>query len=115
MTKLALTMAVLGLIGFDGLSLVSAKFSAADRATTYANDAAALYKSNKNIDTTYAAIVAEAADKGDTVDSKTFTVQPDGIVTLTVHHTASMIWMDRVSFLKKYATVTEHGEGSPGS
>ena len=115
MTKLALTMAVLGLIGFDGVSLVAAKFSAADRATTYANDAAGLYRTSKNIDTTYAAIVAEAKDKGDTVDIKTFSVAPDGIITLTMHHTAKTIWMQKVSFLKKYTTVTEHGEGSPGS
>ncbi|MCU1595852.1 MAG: hypothetical protein JWO12_3244 [Frankiales bacterium] len=115
MTKLVLTMAVLGLIAFDGISVLTATFSAADRATTYANDAAVLYRSNKNIDTTYAAIVAEAKANGDTVDIRTFSVAPDGNASLTMHHTAHTIWMDRVSFLKKYTTVTEHGEGSPGS
>ena len=106
-------MAILGLIGFDGVSLVAAKFSAADRATTYANDAAASYAQLKDVDKTYAATVSEAEAKGDTVDIKTFSVATNGQVTLTISHVASTIWLDHVSFLKKYATVTETGTGTP--
>ena len=113
LTKLVVTMAVLGLIGFDGVSLVAAKFSAADRAATYANDAALMFKQSKDIDKTYATIVTEAAAKGDTVDIKKFSVAPDGQVTLKIAHVANTIWMDKVSFLKEYTTVTEIGTGTP--
>lgn len=112
-TKLVLTMAVLGLVVFDGFSLVAAKFSAADRATTYASAAADTYAHLKDIDKTYAAIVAQASENGDTVDIKTFTVAPNGQATLTISHTAKTIWLDKVGFLKKYATVTETGTGTP--
>ena len=112
LTKLALTLGLLGLLSFDGASLVSANFSAANRATTYANDAADSFHNTKNIDVTYAFIVSEAKAKGDTVDAKTFSIGPNGQAHVTLHHTAHTLWMKSVGFLKTYTVVTESGTGT---
>jgi hypothetical protein len=114
MTKLAATFALLGLVGFDGIAVVTATFSTADRANSYASEAADTFRATKDVDKAYTQVAAEAEAKGDTIDPKSFSVTPAGVVHLKVTHTADTLWVYRVSFLKKYATVSESGEGSGG-
>lgn len=111
-TKLVMTFAVLGLLLFDGFSIVAATFSASDRAGTYASDAADSYHATHDVNAAYALAVTEAKVKGDTIDVKTFTIDTDGTVHLTVHHTAESLWMKKISALKKYTVVTETGQGA---
>jgi hypothetical protein len=116
LTKLAVTLAVLGLIAFDGIALVSAHFNAADHANTVAGVAADTYKGSRNVQQAYDAASAEAAKNDESVDTTTFRVQPtDGKVTLVLHRTATTLWMQRVGFLKKYLDITASGEGLPVS
>ncbi len=112
MTKLAASFALLGLIAFDGVSVVTATFSAADRANTYASEAADTFRGTKDVDKAYGQVAAEAEANGDTIDPKSFSVTPAGVVHLKVTHTAETLWVYRIGFLKKYAKVSESGEGS---
>ena len=68
LTKLAATIALVGLIAFDGVSLVQAHFSAADRAGTYASSAAEKYQGTKDINAAYAEAEAAAQIDGDSVE-----------------------------------------------
>lgn len=114
LTKMVVTLAVLGVLAFDGIALVKANFSAADDAGTVASVAADTYKTTHDVQQAYNAAVLEAAKTNDTVDAKTFTVvQADGHVTLTVHKLATTLWMHRIGPLKKYLDVSATGEGSP--
>ncbi|MCW2542476.1 MAG: hypothetical protein JWM40_28 [Frankiales bacterium] len=112
-TKLVLSLALLSLVLFDGIALLSASLNAADHANTAASGAADIYKTTNNIQTAFNAAEAEAAKNNETVDPKSFSVNSAGHVTLTIHRTASTLWMGRISFLKKYTRVTGTGEGSP--
>ncbi|MGZ6826498.1 MAG: hypothetical protein ACXVGH_06870 [Mycobacteriales bacterium] len=106
-------LGLLGYLGYDGVALMTATFGVADRANTYANDAATSYKSTHDINKTYELIVTEAAANQDTVDPKTFSVDASGTAHLTAHHVATTLWMQHLGFLRKYTHVSGKGEGAP--
>ena len=112
LTKLVLAMALLGLIGFDGVALVKTNFTAADHASTAAAAGADTYRQTKNVQQAYDAAVA--AVPGDTIDPKKFLVNPaTGSVHLTVTEEAVTLWVYRISPLKKYTIVRASADGQP--
>jgi hypothetical protein len=114
LTKLVVALALLGLVAFDGISLVQARFQAADRATTAANAAADSYKASKNVQLAYNAAVA-TLNTGDTIETKTFSIASTGVVTLRLHHKATTIIVGRIGPLKHWIDAVETGEGAPPS
>jgi hypothetical protein len=114
LTKLAVVLGLLALVGFDGISLVQGRFQAADRATTAASEAADDYKSNHDVQKAYNAAVATLTGN-DTIETKTFRIDPDGTVTLRLHHVATTLVVGRIGALKKYADAVEPGTGRPAS
>lgn len=114
LTKLAITLALLGLLAFDGIALLTANFTAADHANTDASAAADNFKITHDVQQAYNAAAALAAKDSETIETKTFTVRhSDGHITLTLHRTATTLWMHHFSFLKKYTDASAVGEGSP--
>lgn len=114
LTKLAAGLALLGLLAFDGISLVKAHFTAADHANTDAAAAADVYKQTHDLQKAYNAAVTLAALDGETIETKTFTVRPtDEHVLLTLHRVAETIWVKKIGPLKKYTDQTGQGEGAP--
>jgi hypothetical protein len=112
--KLVVALILLGLIGIDGVSLAQARFQGADRATTAASAAADAYKSTKDLQRAYDAAFATTQD-GDTIETKTFAVAPDGEVTLRLHHRAKTLFVKRIGPLKHWTEAVETGTGSPPS
>lgn len=115
LTKLAIVVGLLGLLGYDVVSVIGANFSVADRADKYASEAADLYHSSKDVNQAYATVSAEAADKGDRIPPDAFTIDADGKVHLTLHHQASSLWMHRIGALKDLLDTKSSGEGFPPS
>lgn len=114
LTKLAALITLFGLVAFDGIALVKTNFAAADHANTAASAAADVYKGSKNVQSAYDAAVAVVEPSGDTIDPKTFLVDPtSGHVTLTVVEPATTLWLYRIAPLKKYTLVHATGEGNP--
>jgi cytoskeletal protein RodZ len=114
LTKLIVVFGVLGLIGFDGISLVQAHFQAADRATTAASAAADEYKNSHDVQKAYNAAFATVAGD-DTIETKTFQVSQDGTVKLRLHHTATTLVLRHIRPLKHWANAVENGEGRPAT
>ncbi|MFN2539205.1 MAG: hypothetical protein ABR549_13800 [Mycobacteriales bacterium] len=115
LTKVALTLAVLGFLSYDGIAIVTANVSTADRANTLASEAADEVRSMRDVNKAYAAISAEAAADGDTIEPQDFRVASDGHVTLVLRREASSLWMSHVGPLRKFLHVRATGEGSPAS
>lgn len=116
LTKLVAVLTLLGLLAFDGISVVRANVTAADHANTVASNAADVYQQTRDVQKAYSAAVHLAEADGETVDAKTFTVsQPNGHIKLTLHREAKTLWMYRIGALKKYLDIAAHGEGSPAS
>ena len=115
LTRLAVSLALLGLVVFDGLALVTAHFNASEHANAAALAAADAYRSVPDADKAYTAAVNAVAADGDTVEKKTFTVDPaSGKVTLRLHREASTLWLHRIGPLKKHTDVTATGKATPG-
>lgn len=108
LTKLVVVIGLVGLVGFDGVSLAQARFQAADRATTAADAAADSFTSTKTLQTAFDAAYATTRD-GDVIETKTFAIAPDGTVTLRLHHTATTLLLHRVKALQHYAEAVATG------
>ena len=114
LTRLVVFLGVLGLMGFDGISLAQARFQASDRATTAASAASSAWTATKNVQAAYNAAFATVQDD-DTIETTTFHVAPDGQVSLRLHHTATTLLLHRVRALRHYAEAVETGTARPAS
>ena len=115
LTKVVITLAVLGFLAYDGISIVTANVSAADRANTLASEGADDVKNLRDVNKAYALISAEAQATGDTIAPQDFRVDTTGHVTLVLHRTARSLWMTHVGPLRKYLRISATGEGAPPS
>ena len=115
LTKLVATLAALGVVGFDLISLGAARFQSEDHAQSAVRAAAAAYRATPNVQAAYDAAVAEVAQHGDTIDATSFSVTPDGRVTLTLHRAASTMLVEKVAALRDWADVTATVSAAPPS
>lgn len=114
LTKLTVTLSLVGLVVFDGISLVSANFTAADRAGTAARAASEVCQSTKgNVQKAYDAAYAVALENGDVVDTAGFSCLTDGTVSLTYRREAATLVMEKVGPLRRFTTVTASGTARP--
>ena len=115
LTKLVASLAVLGVLGFDAVSLVSSRFQAEDHAQSAVRAASESYRSAKNLQQAYEAAVAEVTDAGDTIAPESFQVAPDGQITLTLRRTAATMVVDRIPPARGWAEVDVTVTGRPSS
>ncbi len=114
LTKLSLSIALLGVLAFDGIALVKTHVNAADHANTAAIAAVDSYRQTKDVQAAYNAAAAAVAADGDTIDPRTFVVTPTtGHISLVVTEDAVTLWLHRVGPLKKYVVVHAAGQASP--
>jgi len=111
LAKLTIGLAIAGVLFFDTFSIMSSQLSAQDQAQAIAVAAAPVWRSTQDIQKTYAAALAELGpDSPSTIDRKSFRVDPDGTVVVTVRRTASSYVLKYVGPLKKFTNVTATGE-----
>ena len=113
LTKLVVTLAVLGVIGFDLVSLGTARFQAEDHAQAAARAANAAFKSGNDLQKAYDAAFAEATQHGDTIDPQTFTAGADGNITLTLRRTAPTMLVEKIGPARSWADVEVTVTGRP--
>jgi len=105
LTKLVLVLSVIGLVGFDLVSLGASQLRAEDHAQAAARAAADSYTGPQDLQAAYDAALAEVLPDGASIDAQTFAVTADGTVTLTLHSTAPTLLVHKVSALRDYAEV----------
>lgn len=115
LTRLVLSLSLLGLVGFDGIAVAQAHFVAADHASSAASAAAETWQSSHDLQRSYEAALAAVTAGEDTIDTASFRVAADGSVHLILHRTASTLWLWRISALKHVARVSAEGSGTPPS
>lgn len=113
LTKVVATLAVLGMIGFDAVSLGAGHFRAEDSAQTAARAAAEAFSNTKNLQQAYEAALDEVLDSGATIDPAGFTINPQGEVTLTLRHEAPTLLVAKIPPLRHYAVIDKTGTGRP--
>lgn len=113
LTKLVVVTALVGLVGFDTLSVGVAKVSVSDDATTAVEAASTAWQSSRhNIEAAYRSAQESLPSQVDEqVDVAGFAIDPDGTVHLTVHKKARTLLLYRVHKLAHYAEVSASATG----
>jgi hypothetical protein len=112
LVKLAVVLTLLGIVGFDGISLAVTHLNSQDDANSAASAAAETWQQTHSAQQAYQAAV-DSAGSNDTVIAKTFTIDADGTVHLSLTRKATTLVMYRIGPLKKYVEVTAKGEAGP--
>ena len=113
LTKLVVVLSVVGLIAFDGISIVTARLSVEDQATAAAREASRSFQQTRKVQAAYDTAVATAveADPLNTVPPGAFRAQQDGTVTLVVQRTATTLVLQHIKWIADWADVSGEGTG----
>lgn len=115
LTKLAVTLGVLGVVGFDLVSLGASRFQAEDHAQAALRAANDTYRGGRDLQRAYESALAEAGKHGDRIAPTDFAVAPDGTLALTLHRTAPTVLVEKVAALRDWAEVTVTVRARPAS
>jgi hypothetical protein len=114
LTRLVLVLSLVGLVGFDAISIVVAKYTAADRATTAARAAAEACRSSKgDVQKAYDAAYAVALEYDDVVDTTGFSCAATGAVALTYRHQAATLLVEKIGPIQHWTDQSATGEAAP--
>lgn len=105
-TKVALTIAVFALVSFDAVAVGVARVGVEDVARNAAVAGAEAWNTTKNAAEAYRAALDEAERGGGTISEKSFSVSPEGVVTVTVEKEATTILLYRTDKTGKWAQVS---------
>ena len=105
LTKLVVVLSLVGLIGFDLVSLGASRLQAEDAAQAAARAAVQAWTGPKDLQAAYDAALGEVLTDGHTIDPASFAFSPDGTVTLTLRSTAPTLLVRKVPALEQYADV----------
>ena len=113
LTKLVVVTALIGIVGFDGISIGVAKFNVSDDASSAVNAASSSWQSSQhNIQFAYeSAQEALSNPTTEEIPVNSFSIDPDGTVHLTVVKTARTLLLFRIHKLAHYAVVTSSASG----
>jgi hypothetical protein len=109
---LIVVLAILGVTGYDGFSVMSNNISTENNAQTAAFAASTAWHHTPNLTAAYQAAVASIADTNDKVLTRAFSVDPDGTIHLLVRHTAHTVVLTRIGPLRHYTVAVEHGDAN---
>jgi hypothetical protein len=109
-TKLAIVAAIVGTLGFDGISVGLGHLSTAGDADNAVQAASQNFQTTHNLTAAYQAAVAAIKPK-ETVGVTNFTVAADGTASLTVTNTVHTLVFFRTSETKKWTVITAHASG----
>jgi exosome complex RNA-binding protein Csl4 len=113
LTRVTASLAILGVVGFDAVSLGAGRFQAEDHAQKAARAGVESYRDTKDLQRAYDAALAEVVADGDTLDADAFTAGPDGSITLRLRREVPTVLVEKIGPLREWATVTRTVTGSP--
>jgi hypothetical protein len=112
LTKLAVAITLIGVTGFDAISVATTKMSATDTADQAAREGSDMWaESHGNIQRSYDAARRYAEQHGATIDPADFRVEADGTVRVHLKKTATTLVFYRIGATKKWAHVEADGYG----
>jgi Flp pilus assembly protein TadG len=113
--KLVVTLAIIGVVAIDGISVLSAQLQLQDATVTAARKASETMQRTKN-----RKLVALEADRAlydlhqdNELDPGTLLVGRDNTVTLSASRTATTLLLSKIGPLEQYATVHATGSARP--
>ncbi|MGZ4589257.1 MAG: hypothetical protein ACXV4A_01285 [Actinomycetes bacterium] len=113
LTRITVILAIAGLALFDAISIGSTAVTLSDEGDYAAREASENWLATKSVQQAYDAAVAAAISQNsaDTVDTKSFKIDPDGTVHLTIAREAPTLVVYRFSQTRKWAQISRPGSG----
>jgi hypothetical protein len=111
-TRVATFLLLLGIVAFEGISLVTAHINGADTANAVALAAADAYAPRHSVKAAYAAAEGEAIKHNAELLPDEFVVSADGSVEIAIKSTATTLFLYRTSATAKWAVVKSAGHAS---
>jgi hypothetical protein len=117
LVRVVASVAVVGVLLFDAVSVGAAKMSVTDQAAQAARAASDSWLTRHDQQVAFDAAwkAATEANPANTVDTKTFRVERNGTVHLTVERTAPTVVLQLVGPLRHWADVSSEGVGRTGT
>lgn len=110
-TRVLAVIAVLAVVGFDGISILSAHLGAQDDANDAASDAASAWGNQHDITAALAA-AQQALSHGETIVPGSLTITASGATTIKIKREARTLVAHDIGFLKKETSFVVTGNGS---
>jgi hypothetical protein len=113
-TKLAVVLAIIGVFGYDGVSIFAVHITTSSDASNAADAASANWQQTHNVTLAYDAASTLAAAHHERVltCASCFTIAPDNTVHLELRRSAHTLLFSRLGFLKSATVVTEPGNAN---
>jgi hypothetical protein len=110
LTKLVVVLAVVGVILFDVISVSVARVSAEDDASQAAEAAGFEWRATHSVQQAYDAAVQSLPSDSESIPPKSFTIDSEGTVRLTVKRVTRTMIANHIGPLKRFDVVVAHGE-----
>jgi hypothetical protein len=111
LTRVTVTLAVLGVLLFDGAALLVGRVSTADTADLAAQAAADTWSSTRSYKASL--LAAQTAAGADEIVPDSLRIASDGSTVVAVHRELSTLAVQRVPRLEELGSVSETGRGRP--
>ena len=113
LTRLTVVLAVVGLIAFDGISIISSRLSLEDVGDQAARSASETFERTHDIRAALASAqqTATEANADTTVVTNSLSVDPDGTAHLTVVREASTLVAHYIPPMRSWCDLRVQGEG----
>lgn len=105
LTRLTLVMSVFGVLAFDAFALTAGRFGAEDNAQAAARAASQAYRTPADLQRAYDAAYAVVAADGDRIEAPSFSITPEGRVTLVLRRTVPTLLVEKISPLRRWADI----------
>src|SRR5436190_4907588 len=116
LTRVVVTLAVIALIAFDGIAIVTARLGVADDAQSAAEAANAAWNEHHgDAQVAYDAAAAYAEQHAEECPVKDFSVGANGLVRLRLTGKATTLFVGHVGPMKKLAEIHGSGEATTPS
>lgn len=113
LTKLVVIMGLAGILFFDAISVGVTATSLTDQGNFAAREASEAWQSSKSVQKAYEAALASAveANPQNRIDTKTFRIDADNTVRLTISRKATTLVLYRWSRTAGWAELDREGKG----
>jgi hypothetical protein len=110
-TKLAVALAVIGVFGYDGVSVLAVHVATSSDAANAADAASANWQQTHNVTLAYQAASSSVASHHEKVltCSTCFSIAPDNTAHVELRRTAHTLLFSRIGFLRHTTVITESG------
>jgi hypothetical protein len=113
LTRIAVVLAIAGLGLFDAISVGTTAVSLSDQGNLAAREASEVWQSSDNVQAAYNAAVKSATEANplNVVDPKTFSIDSDDTVHLTISRTATTIVLYHWGRTAEWAEISRTSQG----